>query len=162
MGRIGVLKHRKSMVALMGPLVLLVAGCGDMNLGAQSLPSVANMAPDPSYQPSVGDRAVLFGQGADTPGDQAPLLKDLTAFDKYERAIKSQSTGEFTEMEERGWLMRTPVGTRVSVMSLKDRTHVGDRFAIEVRLLDGPFKDQTLWTPATLVARMARVQTEPQ
>lgn len=146
------------------PLFLLIAvpGClQPLEFGGQTGSAIApNMAPDPSYKPSVGDRAVLLGTGADAPSDQVPLLQDVTAFDKYERAIKSANTAEFPEMEQQGWLLRTPNGTKVSVLSLKDRTHIGDRYAAEVRVLDGPYKDRTAWTPAPLITRL--IQTGPQ
>ncbi|MDR3639394.1 MAG: hypothetical protein P4L84_36670 [Isosphaeraceae bacterium] len=118
------------------------------------------MAPDPSYTPSVGDRAVLLGSGVDAPSDQVPLLKDMTAFDKYERAVKAQTTSELADMEQESLLVRTPNGTRVSVLSLRDRTHIGDRYAAEVRVLDGPLKDKTAWTPATIITRLKQIETE--
>jgi hypothetical protein len=132
-----------------------------LEFGGESTGAIApGLVPDPSYTPSVGDRAVLVGSGADAPGDMLPLLKDVTEFDKYERAIKSQATSELADMEQQGGLMRTPLGTRVSILSLKDRTHVGDRYAAEIRVLDGPFKDHTAWTPATLVARLKQADSQ--
>jgi hypothetical protein len=136
-------------------------GCLDGGLlpGAESPGALpANMAPDRSYRPSVGDRAILYGTETDAPWGLVPLLPDITTFDKYERAVASQSSTELTDMEREGVLTRTPNGTRVSVMSLKDRTHVRNRHAAEVRILDGPFKDRTAWTPAPVVTRLIQVQ----
>lgn len=116
------------------------------------------MEPDPSYQPGVGDRAILFGTGPDAPAEMVPLLTDVTAFDKYERAVKQPGNSLLTEMEQDGVLSRTSNGTRVSVLSLMDRTHVGDRYAAQVRVLDGPHKDRTAWTPATLLTRLIPVE----
>lgn len=159
MQRVGSASRNKCFALL---LLIATPGCiAPLEFGGQSSGTVApDQAPDPSYEPAVGDRAVLFGTGADAPSDQVPLLQDLTAFDKYERAIKSANTGDLSDMEQQGWLVRTPNGTRVSVLSLKDRTHVGDRYAVEVRVLDGSFKDKTAWTPASLVTRF--IQTGPQ
>lgn len=153
--------HWKQLCLALFLLVASVPGCVDASLGMAGGPGGIGpgFAPDPSYTPSVGDRATLVGNDADAPPESVPLLRDVTAFDKYERARRSQSTSELADMEQEALLQRTPTGTRVSVLSLKDRTHVGERHAVEVRILDGPLKDKTGWTPSTLVTRL--IATEP-
>src|SRR5215475_7376916 len=107
MERTGRASHHKNLfyLALLLPLALAAPGCLQSPLefgGGTSGAIAANLAPDQSYTPSVGDRAVLLGTGLDAPADQAPLLADVTSFDKYERAIKSQAAAELSDMEQAG------------------------------------------------------------
>ena len=141
-------------------LTLAAPGClSPLDLGGSPGGLIEpGMGPDPSYKPGIGDRAILFGTGADAPADMVPLLTDVTAFDKYERAVKQTGASQLSEMEQDGLLTRTSNGTRVSVLSLMDRTHVGDRYAAQVRVLDGTCKDRTAWTPATLVTRLIPIE----
>lgn len=164
MERVGHKVNQSHKWLLLSSILLAAPGClSGLELGGSPGSAIdANMMPDPSYRTSVGDRAVLFGTGPDAPSDLVPVLVDLTAFDKYERIVKSRETFELTEMEQAGLLARTSNGTRVLVLSLKDRTHVGDRYAAEIRVLDGSLKDKTGWTPATLVTRLIPIEPQPQ
>jgi hypothetical protein len=138
---------------------VVAAGCMPVpgELGASTGPALGAVDVDPNYHPREGDRAVLFGKEGDVTLDAMPIMGDMTAFDKYERAKKTKSTLDLQDLEERGWLKWTAPGTRVLIKTIRDRTHT---VGAEVRLLDGPYKDTTAWTPIIYVTRFMDIKEE--
>jgi hypothetical protein len=142
----------------LGLFLLGLSGCMPPGLGSPDPSTVpADMVPDPDYRPNVGDRSVLYGVQGGSPMPAIPLLKDMTAFDVFQRYSQEQNSGELAEMESRGNLTWTPLGTRVAVL----KTRSGSRAAAEVKPLDGPRKDQSVWVPLEYVARL-RPAPKPQ
>jgi hypothetical protein len=89
-----------------------------------------------------------------------PVLGDMTSYDQFERAKKTKSALDLQELEERGWLKWTLPGTRVLIKTIRDRGHAGGRVGAEVRLLDGPYKDTTAWTPVAYITRFIDLKEE--
>ncbi len=144
-----------------GILVVLISGC--MPAGAEfgGGPAIGeDMIADPSYQPRVGDRAVLFGVLDGQRLDRLPLLKDVTAYDIYVRSQQARDNDRLRELEEQGWLAWAAPGTRVSILAISDRNHTGAHTASQVRVADERSKDQLYWTPSEFVTRL--VHKEPE
>lgn len=141
-------------------VTLTVAGCAPTGGDLGTAPTLTNLTNDPINRANVGDRAVLYGVDNGSPMENIPLLLDATAHDKYERFRQSGTVLALAELEERKELQWTPTGTRVVVLETHDRSHTGSRLAAEVRLLDGPQKDRTLWTPLEYVTRFKAVEPE--
>jgi hypothetical protein len=120
----------------------------------------SDLIPDRTYQPNVGDRAVLYALENETLVDQLPLLKDLTAYDIYVRSKQTRNREQLTDLEKQGWLQWVTPGTQVIVVALLDRNHLGARTATQVRVPDENYGKQSFWTPADNITRM--VQPEPQ
>lgn len=141
---------------------VVAAGCMPISaeLGASTGPALGAVDVDPNYHPREGDRAVLFGKEGDVTLDAMPIVGDMTAFDKYERAKKAKSTLDLQDLEQRGWLKWTNPGTRVLIKTIRDRTHAGGRVGAEVRILDGPYKDTTAWTPITYITKFMDIKEE--
>ena len=141
----------------------LMSGCVPMNLepGAGSpAPPPSAMIPDPAYRPRVGDHSVLFGVESGTPLEQVPLLNDITSYDLFERASKPNANQHWGDLEEQGWLKWASPGTRVLVLALRDRNHIGARVAAEVRVLEGPHKGRTVWTPLAYITQFKQPDSE--
>ncbi len=137
-----------------GLLAVGLAGCMPLDLGGGPSGELTGLVPDPSYQPQVGDRAVLYGFNGSSPMDALPLLKDMTSYDVFERLAQANSSHDMTDMEQRGDLQWSPLGTRVIVLALHDRSHTGSRLAAEVRPVEGPRKDRTVWVPRPYLAKL--------
>jgi hypothetical protein len=143
-------------------MALALAVSAGVGMGCTSVTAEAELGPgavdfDPNYRPREGDRAIIVAREGDTVLETVPLLGDMTAFDKYERAKKAKASLEIQDLEERGWLKWTHPGTRVLIKTIRDRSHTGARVAAEVRLLDGPHKDATAWTPISYITRFVDV-----
>jgi hypothetical protein len=146
-------------------LVALMTGCapagaeiGGMS-GGQPLIG-ADMVPDPTYQPRIGERAVLYALEDGNPIERLPLLKDVTAYDIYVRSRQARDDERLRELEEQGWLQWAVPGTRVLVMEVRDRNHTGAHTASQVRILDEAHKDQLYWTPSDYITRL--IHKEPE
>ena len=106
----------------------MVAGCGSLGeLGA----STTVLVPDPNYQPREGDRAYLIGMRDGAPLESIPILSDLTAYDRYERALAADEPLELTELEQKGWLQSASPGSPIFLARILDRKHTGARYAAE-------------------------------
>ncbi len=144
--------RRRDIGKLVGLFVLLaMGGCAPLGAdigGSGALPE--GMIPDPSYQPRIGDHAVLF----DESGDRPPLLKDVTAYDIYVRSRQERDTARLQELETQGWLRWAEPGSRVAVLGTRDRNHVGGESAAEVRLVNEGAKGPVYWTPARRITRL--------
>lgn len=154
---------RRSIV--IGLLTASLNGCSPIALdpgASSSAPPAGSMVPDPAYRPQVGDRSVLYGVEGGGSMEQLPLLRDITAFDVFERATKDGDSQVAPDLEAQGWLRWTPAGTRVVILGVNDRKHTGGRVAAQLRILDGPHKGQTDWTPLDYVARFIRMTDEPE
>jgi hypothetical protein len=119
-----------------------------------------DMGPDPNYQPRVGDRAVLFYAENRSILERMPLLKDVTAYDIYIRCVQNRDAERLADLELQGWLRWVPPGSRVSVYGMQDRTHTGAQTALQVRVADEQYKNQTFWVPSAYVTRL--IHKEPQ
>jgi hypothetical protein len=153
---------RYAMAMALAVSAAVATGCtsGTGELGASTGSSSGLVDFDATYQPREGDRAVLVAREENTILETVPILGDMTAFDKYERAKKAKASLEVQDLEERGWLKWTHPGTRVLIKTIRDRSHIGARVAAEVRLLDGPYKDSTAWTPISYITRFVDVKDE--
>lgn len=153
---------RNAIALAMAMAAVLTSGCMPLpaGLGASPGASLGPVAPDPNYRPREGDRAVLYALEDGTPMDPMPVLGDMTAYDQFERARASKSSLDQHELEERGWLKWTAPGTRVLILSIRDRSHTGARVGAEVRLLDGAYKDTTAWVPIAYITRFIEVKEE--
>jgi hypothetical protein len=140
-------------------LVILAPGCipAGAEFGGSPGSQIAiseDMIPDPRYQPSVGDRAVLFALEDGRMLDRHPLLKDLTAYDIYVRSVQARDGERLADLEEQGWLLWVPPGSRVTVLDTRNRNHTGAHFATQVRVADDRLKTQTFWTASGHVTRL--------
>jgi hypothetical protein len=153
---------RYAMAMALAVSAAVATGCmsGTGELGASMGPTVGAVDFDASYQPREGDRAVLVAREENVILETVPVLGDMTAFDKYERARKAKASLEIQDLEERGWLKWTHPGTRVLIRTIRDRSHTGARIAAEVRILDGQYKNTTAWTPITYITRFIDVKEE--
>ena len=66
------------------------------------------------------------------------------------------------DLEEQGWLRWTPAGTRVLVLKINDRHHIGGRVAAQFRVLDGPHKGRTAWAPLAYVTQFRRMTDQAE
>lgn len=120
------------------------------------------MVPNPAYRPQVGDCSVLYGVAGKVPMEQLPLLQDITAFDIFEAASHANNPRVSLDLEEQGWLRWTPAGTRVLVLKINDRHHIGGRVAAQFRVLDGPHKGRTAWAPLAYVTQFRRMTDQAE
>jgi hypothetical protein len=146
-------------------LVILVSGClpagADLSGSPGSQVAISeDMIPDPTYQPRVSDRAVLYGIEDGHVLERLPLLKDLTAYDIYVRSQQARDTERLAELEEQGWLQWAPPGARVSVLAMQDRNHTGAHTASQVRVADERLKSEAFWTPSDYVTRLIHKAAE--
>src|SRR4051812_9947103 len=117
-------------VAGLALLLVMIAGCAPLGgeLGA-STSAFQGMVPDPNYSPRDGDRAYLYGMRDGYPLDSIPILSDLTAYDKYERAVHGDEPLELANLEQQGWLQKAEPGAPIFIVRLYDRNHTGARVA---------------------------------
>jgi hypothetical protein len=152
------MRYAKAKAIALALAVSAAVGTGCTSVTAEVDPGAGEVDFDPNYQPREGDRAILVAREGNAVLETVPILGDMTAFDKYERAKKAKASLEIQDLEERGWLKWTHPGTRILIKTIRDRTHLGARVAAEVRLLDGPYKDTTAWTPISYITRFVDVE----
>jgi hypothetical protein len=141
----------------LGLLLIMFAGCAGGELGA-STATYNGMVADPDYVAKEGDRAALYALDGYTPFERFPILADMTAYDRYERAFEAGDTAETTSLEGSQQLQYAPLGTQVFIVKIRDRQHAGGRVGAEVRILEGAHQGRTFWTPLEYVARLKRVE----
>jgi hypothetical protein len=146
-------------------LSVFVVGCVPVGAeiggssGGQALIG-ADMVPDPTYHPRIGDRSVLYAIEEGTVLERLPLLKDVTAYDIYVRSLQAKDAERLFELQQQGWLQWVDPGTRVLVLGMQDRQHIGAHTASQVRITDDAHKNQSFWTPSNYIARM--IHKEPE
>jgi hypothetical protein len=149
-------------VTSMAIVATALAGCMPFalegELGAST--KLANMTPDLNFIPKAGNQGVLYALSNGAPDEQVAVLKDITAYDRYQRALKEDDTTELAELEAQKWLQWTPIVTGVFIAKVYDRSHTGAPPAAEVRILDGPLKGQTCLASLLSIARLKKVEVD--
>jgi len=133
----------------------------------------ADLVPDKSWVPAVGDKVVVF-----EPAPAAPKVADLSEYVKYEKA--NDQTGK-SKLVSSKRVVSLPKGTEVLILRVyrpapspvagkgTERSEAiqravlspdTNRYPVEVRVLGGPLKDDAVFLPDDLITKLT-VRGEP-
>ena len=108
--------------------------------------------PDPIYKPQISDQAVMRRRNL---GDEIWFCKDIFAYGDYVKYLKAGDEAGFRELKATGRATTLAEDTPVLVLKLLDNELITETFpAAEVRVLDGPHKDERGWVEAEEIRRM--------
>lgn len=105
-------------------------------------PPKADLVVDLSWVPAPGDRAFAYSPD----GSDRFAMADMFAFQDYVKAVKAGDTAGLKDLAEKGRLVLLKSKTPILVVERHTNPYLaGGVHAIELRILDGDYKDKKAW-----------------
>jgi hypothetical protein len=137
----------------MSPLILSL--CVLAQAGAKAAANPPG-PPVPTYRPAVGDKAFLFPQGGPIDIMSVPIVQPVDAtFIQFFEALDADPPKEYlaNTLVETRQAAYTLAGTSVEVLAVKQDVTSGLRYAVLIKLAEGPMKGTNALTSFDLISK---------
>lgn len=106
---------------------------------------------EPDYEAEVGDTVLLSLR---LTYNDVPVAKGMTNYEEFLTALKANDSYGIKELVKQKRVGYTPSVTPMLVIKRRENPFIGDGVpVIEGRLLDGPYRNETVWVPEMLTVR---------